>query len=535
MRSGRTFSFLAPLPTLLRMSLYSTVAGNILWNALSTIGGLLFGLVTSIVLARTLGPTVIGQYHYWIWVTTLLVLIASPGPAHAMTRFGAEFLGKQERPTATTLFVWLLLAELALGGLVCVAALLFAWRAQATDPLALALVAIAVLPAVVERLFLAAAKATQEFRFLSQASLAGNLFYAVFAIAAVSLGYGIYALLLIATARRIVTLSLIGWKLPTHYSVRDAFRFSPGNGAAPWGLAAIPPELRRRLLLYCRDITLILVIDAVLYERSELFFLKRFSTDADVAFYSQSFDLALKAMAIPAIFSGVLLPTFSSLAGQRDWDRFNALHTSSYRILALVAMPIGLGGAAIAPAFVLLFGLEFLPMSPVLAILLVGNIVGALATVSSTILHSMEEQNFIVRLGFLVAILNIALDLLLIPNYGATGAAFANSGSQLVSGVVGITYSTRRLNLSLPLRSLVRIAMAALSAAAIAWLITASLGGLVLAIAAAILVYPVMLRLFVALEASDYDLLTRATAYLPETVTPAYQTLISFLVPKQGS
>ena len=57
-------------------------------------------------------------------------------------------------------------------------------------------------------------------------------------------------------------------------------------------------------------------------------------------------------------------------------------------------MPIGLGGAAIAPAFVLLYGPEFLPMSRVLSVLLVGNIVGALATVSATILHSVDEQTF---------------------------------------------------------------------------------------------------------------------------------------------
>ena len=372
------------------MSLFSTVATNTLWSALSTLGSLLFGLVTSIVLARALGPSVIGQYHYWIWVTGLLVLIASPGPAHAMTKFGAELLGKQDRQTASTLFAWLLLAELALGSLAAGAALLYAWATRSSDPstdlVAFVIVALSVVPGVVERLLLAAAKGTQEFRYLSQANLGGNLFYAVCAITAVMLGFGIHALLLILLARRIVTILLIGRQLPTYYTVRGALRF------------AVPPALRRRLFLYCRDVTLILVIDTVVYERSELYFLKRFATDSDIAFYSQSFDLALKAMAIPAIFSGVLFPTFASLAGQRGAgelpERFKALHLSSYRVLALIAMPIGLGGAAIAPALVQLYGPEFLPMSRVLSVLLVGNIVGALATVSSTILHSVDKQTF---------------------------------------------------------------------------------------------------------------------------------------------
>lgn len=195
-------------------------------------------------------------------------------------------------------------------------------------------------------------------------------------------------------------------------------------------------------------------------------------------------------------------------------------------------MPIGLGAAAITPAFVLLYGPDFLPMAPVLSILLVGNIVGALASVSATVLHSADKQSFIVRLGFVAVVLNIGLDFVLIPRYGAVGAAVANSASQLVSGVVGISYSVRRLNLTFPLRSVARIALAALSAAAVAGLISSWLGGLVLAIAAGILVYPVMLRAFAALDTGDRALLRQMHAYLPKQLEPTYQSLVDFLVPR---
>ena len=122
----------------------------------------------------------------------------------------------------------------------------------------------------------------------------------------------------------------------------------------------------------------------------------------------------------------------------------------------------------------------------------------------------------------------------MIPRYGAIGAALANSGSQLVSGIVGIIYSTRRLNLSFPLRSLGRIGLAALAAAAIAWLISRWLGGLVLAIGAGILVYPLLLRLFAALEATDHAFLSRVSGYLPSRLAPAYQGLVDFLAPQMS-
>ena len=110
----------------------------------------------------------------------------------------------------------------------------------------------------------------------------------------------------------------------------------------------------------------------------------------------------------------------------------------------------------------------------------------------------------------------------------------ANSGSQLVSGIVGIIYSTRRFSLSFPLRSLGRIGLAALAAAAIAWLISRWLGGLVLAIGAGILVYPLLLRLFAALEATDHAFLSQVSGYLPSRLAPAYQGLVDFLAPQMS-
>ena len=495
-----------------------SVTNNVFWNGLNTAGTLVFGLVTSIVLARYLGPEVIGRYHFWIWVTGLLVLVSSPGLPQAMARYGAEYLGKDDQQTASILFMRLLVAELALSSIVATSALIFGFVVPSDEFTALVIIALTVIPAVIERFFQGSVIGTQDYRFLSQVGLAANLFSSVSAIVSVSLGFGLHTLLLILLTKRIVHILLIGRKLPHYFELSGALRFS------------LPPGLLRRVMFYCRDVTLILIIDSILYDRSELFFLRRFSSDSAIAFYSQSFDLAIRAMAIPAIVTGVLLPTFSSLVGKEDLRRYKELHFSSYRVLALIALPIGLGGAAIAPSFVKLYGPEFLAMAPVLTILLVGNIVGALAAISATVLHSVERQDIIVRLGLTVAVINIGLDFLLIPSYGAVGAAIANSGSQLISGVVGIAYTVHYLDLPFPSRAIVRIGLAALASAAAAWLVSQSLGGLVLAIFTGLLAYPVALRLFAALDENDYSLLQRLTPYLPRRVTPLYQGLIDFVL-----
>ena len=145
-------------------------------------------------------------------------------------------------------------------------------------------------------------------------------------------------------------------------------------------------------------------------------------------------------------------------------------------------------------------------------------------------LHSADEQNYIVRLNAVMALCNIVLSLILVPSYGATGAALATCGCHTVSSAMSIAHAARRLQVDLPFRILGRVFFAALSAAIAAWLISTWLGGLVVAVAAAVLIYPVMLRTFAALDASDQELLTRLSQHVPQSLAPAYQGLVQFLV-----
>lgn len=500
------------------MSVYQTIVRNTYWSALSTVGGLVIGVITNIVIARALGAPLLGQYNYWLWLIGLLALIASPGLPGAMTKFGAEYLGRDENEPASAIFARLLRIELVLGavvgGLVLIYSLIFA----ASDFAVLALVAFSVLLVVVEVFFQAAAKGAQDFRVFSQASLIGGFLYGAAAIALVSFGYGIYPLLLAYIGRRILTVLLIGRKLQIHYSVRGL------------PTPTFSPELRQRILRYSRDVVLIFATSTIPYERFGVFFLKLFATDVDIAFYSQSFDLAIKSMAIPAIFTATLLPTFSSLQGQSDLDRIGRVYLSSNRVAAAVAMPIGLGGAAVAASVALLYGPEFLAMAPILAVFFVGNISGSIASVSAALLFGVEEQNYIVRLNAVMAIVNIAMSLILVPMYGAVGAAIVTCGCHTVSSAMTVAHASRLLHLELPFRVLSRVFFAALSAAVAAWLISTWLGGLVVAVAAAVLIYPLMLRALGALDASDQELLTRLSQHLPQSMERTYHGLIQFLI-----
>ena len=83
----------------------------------------------------------------------------------------------------------------------------------------------------------------------------------------------------------------------------------------------------------------------------------------------------------------------------------------------------------------------------------------------------IERQAFIAKFGSLVAVLNIALDLILIPMHGALGAAIANCSAQVLGTAGGMIYVSRCLRVNFPWAvTLTTYSAAGLATALAAWM-----------------------------------------------------------------
>jgi len=484
-------------------------------------GGMLLGIITSIILSRWLGPDRMGQYGYFLWVLSIAALFTHMGLPNAAVKFGAEYLGKKQHNVAASIVWQLFTYEFLLGLLVWGLLGLYTFLLSPPQRLYWLLIGLSILPFTLATFALAASKGTQDYRFVAQANVAGSLVYLVAGVLVLSLGWGVAGLLVVLALRHTVVLTLLLRPLRIHYPQP---RFSLKGG--------IHPALRRRILRYSRDAMLILLLNAILYERFEVLFLKWFATNADIAFYTIAFDLTIKLMSIPAMFSGVLLPTFSALNGAQAHATLARLYASANRIVAFIAIPIGLGGGALATGLASFYGPGFQPLALPLSIMLTLGSVGALASVSSSALYSVEKQFLIVRVGSLMAVINLILALILIPPLGALGAALANSISQTISGVVGIYYAVKLLEVEFPLNAILRIVLASLLAAASAWVTYASwrtYGGLLAAVAVAAGLYVVGLVRLQALSPADYDILAGLERYLPSPIAWGYARVLEFM------
>ena len=71
------------------------------------------GMLTSIVIARSLGPDDFGRYSYVVWLAGLLVVLANNGTTNTAIRFVSESLGRGSEAGAAGIHGWLRRRQLA--------------------------------------------------------------------------------------------------------------------------------------------------------------------------------------------------------------------------------------------------------------------------------------------------------------------------------------------------------------------------------------------------------------------------------------
>jgi O-antigen/teichoic acid export membrane protein len=486
------------------------IAGNVVVTSLRFLVVLLAGLGTSVLVARALGPEEFGTYRLvmgLVWGLEVAAVLAFP---NAVTKFTAELSGVDEPGRDGHVLTFFARQATLMYLVVTVPVFLLADRIgeffhdAAIAPL-LILGALAVLPGVYAGLLAGAMRGRQRFRELAALGLWQSILCVLGTGLVVFLGYGLPGLFVLFLALNLVNLALV-------------LRATRGQWAQGRGLE--DPSLAGRMWWYGAIMGLIALLGAVIWERSEIFFLGRWATTAEIGFYSLAYTLALHLRRLlTTSFGEVLFPVFARWQGEGDEPRIAAGLVQATRYLTMVACPLVVGGALFAaPAIRLLFGAAYLPTAPVLAILMISAGAVAVAQPAAAILVNKERYKFLTGSFAALAAVNILLDLLLIPAWAALGAAIANTTTQLAAVVAQLLVVGRLVGTRFPLGTLVRALVAAGLAALPAWGLSSSGDAIAVALALVVFVvgYPIALRLLGALDSSDAERLQAAAAACPE-------------------
>jgi O-antigen/teichoic acid export membrane protein len=501
------------------------IARNSFWFTLELIFGLLGAFVTSVIVARAIGPQRLGDYSLAVWLTNMTTAIGAFGLPMTTRKYMAEYMNRGNYGVARSIYAAAMRLQL--------------WIAVAVTVVALTLALILSTPGLrVVSVLLVMSMAPRMIGFIpSQANNAAEAMRRNTGPAV--LGYAV------ATGLTLFGLWM-GWDLP---AVAAAITVSACLEAIlklrsvhSW-LAGIPPEemppgLRRQMWVYSSQGLALMLLNIVVWDRSDLIFLKILNKDvSQVTFFSMAFNLTERVLLLPNAFAYAVGATMMAQYGRGE-EKVNPMTVESARYAFLLGLPLLAGMACISgPAVLLLFREPFRPMIPVLAAVALLAIPKSLMAAPTQLLQTTENQGFLVLSGWACGAVNVLLDILLTPRHGALGAAIANGSAQTLAVVLLWAYARRLFRLDLRLKAFGRIILSGIAMASVAVLVIhwmPARAGLAVSIVAAALAWTFLLRWTSALDDTDRQRLLSIGHAIPRHFQPAWTALVNLLVPDRA-
>ncbi|MBN2225168.1 MAG: oligosaccharide flippase family protein [Deltaproteobacteria bacterium] len=503
------------------MSTLEKLIKNISFNALNNGITLVTGFILSIVIARLLGPEDMGVYSYCSWLLGFASVFCFLGIPNTNTRYISELNTTGQTDRMNHLFRSLLLLELGVfvivSGVVVGAAYLFY---EPDIRIYIILVAANLLPNTVFALYVSTFKGLLRFNVIAVTSLIVTPVYIVAVIVGLYLGMGITGLLVLPLVLAPPRFLLF------RFFLRKSF--TPTN---PAGSGALDQTLKKRIFSFWYKFLILSLIDVVVFEKSEVFFLNIYADYSQIAFYTIAFSLSSKVMRlIPYSLTNIMLPIFTEKHSTGDTDGQNTIYTYSLKYLMMIIAPIFVGGVFVSTEIITnLYGIEFAPAADIFWITLLSASLAAFFGSSASLLGAMEKLSFLLAIGVVSICLNISMDLVLIPRYGIHGAAWANLIAQVFSGVVLFIFIILTIKPKIPWKDLFRIIIASVVCGLIAdavLMINGNLVFTVLAIAAAAAAYPLVLIFVGALGKNDLEIFSAVETVLPGGLRSTYRMVM---------
>ena len=374
------------------------------------------GLISGIIIARALGPELKGVYSVLILVSSLLALMGDLGIGLA----NVYHLGHNRYPPVEIAWNSLILAwgmglVLSLAAGVC----LFSTRGILTQ---LPWIAIIIVPASLPFVLMTS--------YLSMVLLGAHQ---IRKYNFVSISPGVTAVFAVWVVLVILKASLVGALIAWFSSIVV-------TGVLALALVqrhlSFPPRLNLRLATDSIRFGVkghVSNVLTFLTYRMGILLLAYLSGAAAVGYYSVAVTLAESLWILPSSISTVLLPRVASMDQLESKQLTSAVCRGVFLLMVVVAL---IAFVVVRPMIGKLFGSAYLSAREPFALLLPGSVFLSISKITATDLVGRGKPILGAYVAAATLVLNAAVNVLLIPRWGASGAAMAASVSYAFSAIL---------------------------------------------------------------------------------------------------
>ncbi len=495
-------------------------ATSTLFNAAASIALIAGGFLTTVIVARLLGPEAVGIVAYAAFIVTISLAVLDMGVPGMLQRYLPELEAESREDEADALI------RMCFGPYFLASAVVAAAVMLLLDPASLgvsgsspgersivALVGGAVLAQSMAAFYYGMLRGQRRFALLAKVALLSALLQ--LAVAGVgSMLFGIAGALAAPVA---------GFLIGAVLAVKSLSR-----------RGRLEKTLRMRAVNYSWRTWGTYFLTTVAWSRMEIFFLKTSWGDHAAGLFAAGLNLSNLALQAPMLLTGAMVPFLVIQSRSASPEQFARSFADAVRYFAMLVFPACLGAAAIAPTLLpLIFGQAFADAVVPAMILIAGSASASFITIVQRYAFAVERTGAVLSFSAIGAALSVLSGLTLVPAFGPTGAAIGRVGAQAVVAAGLLAYA-HSLGWRSPWKTLAGILAASIIAAALAGLITRlmpDIGGIVTAICTAVVAYIVLVKYFQVLSEDDHRLVDGLAdaASLPPLLRSSFAHTASWL------
>lgn len=253
-----------------------------------------------------------------------------------------------------------------------------------------------------------------------------------------------------------------------------------------------------------------LLLGFALYYRVDIIMLRWLQDESQVGLYSASYRFLDAIILLAATLGSPFYPRLSRMAG-RDLQGMRDLLETTWKPMLALGLPIAVGTFFVAqPLTVMLFGREFLGAGYLLQVLIWGSLPILLVNIPSHALNAADRVWTLAGVFGLGALINIGVNFIFIPRWGAVGASVATVLCEWLILLFVSVLVYREFAVPFSSEGLWRYMLAAAGMAFVLWF--ASGWGLAIELASGVLTYAGCLLLFGYLRSADMRAVRRLLA-----------------------
>jgi O-antigen/teichoic acid export membrane protein len=392
---------------------------------------MIMGLVYSMYTARYLGPERYGTIAFALAFTSIFGVVTDLGINTLTIREVAR-----NKNSATTFLGNLLLIKSILV-IITVAFIVVAVNLTGHDRIEIDvtyLISISIILSAFNGAFNSLFQAFERIEYVSIGSVLSNISMLLGAGYAISQGFGVIGFACIyifsSTLGLAYTLFVANRLHLTHALQIDREMIWPMmKEALPFGITAL---------------------SGMIYTYADSIMLSSLKGNEVVGWYNAPYRLMLMMLFIPNVINVVIFPVMSRYFTSSP-SFLKLIYTKYLKFMLILSLPLGMGTTLIADKIILfVFGVGFENSIVALKIIIWTIVLTFIGAAFARLLESVNQQRIITKISMVCMVVNVLLNILLIPKFSYIGSSFVTVFTEflLVGSIIFFSY---RLNYGIPL------------------------------------------------------------------------------------